>query len=752
MSEFYFKPIFGWPVVLVVAIVLVGLLFVGPTKRRLRGGRRWVLVGLRLGVVALLVFAMLRPGREETELKKQSATLTLLADRSRSMQAPDAVGGKSRFDQEKDLLESSSPLLADLAKTIKVQVYAFDETAEKLELDSNGRVDLGPTPEGEQTALGAVLEDVLREQADQRIAAVILLSDGAQRAYAPRDVPSDSAARRMADLGVPLYTFVFGQARSPSDARDIKLDDLLAPARVFVKNRLDVAATLSITGYPRQDIAVRLLFETPEGKMESVAAETYRATVDDQKLTVELSHLPQAEGEYKLTLQADQRDGELVTTNNSLSTFVTVRGGGVNVLYLEGALRVESGFVRRALDASADIHVDYRWVQRPGDKFDLSGLLAPGKYDVVMLGDVDSSSLKSEDLQALAKLVDAGGGLIMLGGTHSFGPGGYAETPLADLLPVKMDRLERQPPGERVSPDLHVPEPLVMRPAEPLGVKSPIMQLAPPAENLATWRKLPPLSGANKFRGLKRTALCLAESDDEKRVPLLVAGQPGGGRVLAFAGDSTWRWRLAGFAEQQQRFWRQAILWLARTEETGEGVWIQLDQRRFGPRQRVRFTTGYHSKEGQPVTDAQLEAEIVLPDGKRQPVSLIQGESQTTGELGETTQPGDYTIVVRARRGGEIVAESKARFLVFPFDLELDNPAADPGLLASLSRLTEAAGGRAMAAEELNDLLEEILRNPPELEIARQTQREYYDEPAVFLLFVALIGAEWFLRKRWGLV
>ena len=44
----------------------------------------------------------------------------------------------------------------------------------------------------------------------------------------------------------------------------------------------------------------------------------------------------------------------------------------------------------------------------------------------------------------LAEAVNHGAGLIMLGGFHSFGPGGYGETPLADVLPVVMDRLERQ--------------------------------------------------------------------------------------------------------------------------------------------------------------------------------------------------------------------------------------------------------------------------------------------------------------------
>ena len=52
-------------------------------------------------------------------------------------------------------------------------------------------------------------------------------------------------------------------------------------------------------------------------------------------------------GEHKLTLEAVPQPGELVTTNNDLSTFVNVLKGGLNVLYIEGALRVEQKFIRR---------------------------------------------------------------------------------------------------------------------------------------------------------------------------------------------------------------------------------------------------------------------------------------------------------------------------------------------------------------------------------------------------------------------
>ena len=79
---------------------------------------------------------------------------------------------------------------------------------------------------------------------------------------------------------------------------------------------------------------------------------------------------------------------------------------------------------------------------------DLADRFKPGKYDVYILGDVDSTAFQGEELADAGRGVSRGAGLIMLGGFQSFGAGGYGETPLAKVLPVGMDRLERQRPDE----------------------------------------------------------------------------------------------------------------------------------------------------------------------------------------------------------------------------------------------------------------------------------------------------------------
>lgn len=53
-----------------------------------------------------------------------------------------------------------------------------------------------------------------------------------------------------------------------------------------------------------------------------------------------LSYTPKAPGEYKVTLLVESPEGELITSNNQRSTFVTVLKGGVKILYLAGAGRI----------------------------------------------------------------------------------------------------------------------------------------------------------------------------------------------------------------------------------------------------------------------------------------------------------------------------------------------------------------------------------------------------------------------------
>lgn len=760
MMDFSFQPVGGYGLVAIVAALFLLLMAFAPAREHLSARRRMVLVGLRAAVFLLIVIAMLRPARVVTEVRQQPATIVILVDQSRSMRVADAFGGKSRWEQARDRLQSALPQLERLAEDLEIKIYAFGETLIRAggspAGDEQFSVQLPASPEGRQTAMGWVIEEVLRREAGKRLLATLLFSDGAQRAYAPRDTPPQTAVRRMADVGCPLYTLAFGQARGLGEIQDVALSDLVVNQSVYVKNVLQVRASLRAEGHVGRPISVQLAFETPSGEMEVVAAEKFMARSSDQLVPVSLSTIPQEPGEYKLTLRTPPLEGELVTTNNDLSTFVTVREGGLNVLYLEGRLRRERTFLARSLGASPNIRLDAEWIdKRTRDRWPVAmgQQLAPGTYDVVIIGDLDSAALSQDWLATLADRVDAGTGLMMLGGLHSFGPGGYQNTPLADVLPVTMDRLERQRFGEPISLDLHIEGPIRPVPADALSIGASIVALAPEEDNLAAWRKLPPLDGANRFRGRKPNAAVLLESDDRSATALLVAGTWGSGRVLAFAGDSTWRWTMEGYSALHRRFWRQAVLWLAKKDASQENaVWIQLDTRRYRPGAPIKFAVGASDSQGMPLENASLQVSVVGPDGQQYPVRLDQRPNETVGTFRETRLAGDYTIEVRAEADGQPVGQTRARVLVYEQDLELDNPAADPTLLSSLAAMTADVGGEALVPEQLTGLMDTLVEKPRELRIETQRKQNFWDTWPFFLLLVTLLGTDWYLRKQWGLV
>ncbi len=73
-----------------------------------------------------------------------------------------------------------------------------------------------------------------------------------------------------------------------------------------------------------------------------------------------------------------------------------------------------------------------------------SGKLAD--YDLILLSNVPAVALPEARMKALQTYVrDDRGGLIAIGGDHSFTPGGYRHTPLEEILPVISEERKDKP-------------------------------------------------------------------------------------------------------------------------------------------------------------------------------------------------------------------------------------------------------------------------------------------------------------------
>ena len=245
-------------------------------------------------------------------------------------------------------------------------------------------------------------------------------------------------------------------------------------------------------GFPNEDIDVELYLE---GRDDPVATRRVRAKEGEDVLTIDdLSFTPTVSGEKRLTLKVKNKEGELIASNNKIDTYVNVLKGGINVLFVQGPSSPwEKKFLMRALDAAREIQANLRILTRParGDEGDLDTReLAAGAYDVYILSDVAADFLTKSQQRLLARAVDRGAGLIMLGGRSSFGPGGWGGTPLADVMPFAMNPSDSQiepEDGLKVVPNT-------------TAIDSYVLQLGPTrTESQRLWNDLPPISGANEF-------------------------------------------------------------------------------------------------------------------------------------------------------------------------------------------------------------------------------------------------------------
>ncbi len=756
MTRWQLQPIFdSYAIVGVVALVLLALLAVRPGFARLDRRKQIILLVLRASVILLLIVAMLNPTRISTEDKPQTSLVLLLLDESRSMQFPDATGQQSRWEAIRKLMQQNQSQLSEMGEPIEMRAFTFADSLQEAPLNG-GAIELPPSPAGRATDIGASLRDAVRRELGRRIAAVFLATDGVQTAYNP-EVDLYDAPRELSRLGTPLYGLAFGPEGDLSQGRDVAVENLPEQYTVFVKNELIVRGVVRSRGYEGREIPLELVVEDARGQSTVVGRRTVIGGAELTQSSVEMLFSPQEPGQYRLTLRAAEQPGELVVKNNELTAFVNVLDGGLRVAYLYGDRLGEQRVLRWSLESSPDVEVDPLFIdrrQRSNWPLDRREFLGDPKYDVFIVENLDANALTKETWEALAEQIGAGKGLIMIGGYSSFGAGGYQETPLAKVLPIEMGRLERQSVDIRtpISPDLHLEaaDGIAMLPTQP----HPILLLGPEAENDSLWRSLPRLSGANRLKPAT-SAQVLAESPAKD--PLLIAQQYGAGRVLAFAGDSTRLWWQFGKQAEHKRFWRQVVLWLARRDGVEKNeVWVRLPRRRFQLGESPEFTAGVRTASGEVITDADIQVQLVAEPQPPQDLPVNATGEEYQGVIDTLQQPGEFSIQVTARRGGQVLGTAQAGLVVLDRDLELTESAADPGQVQRLAAETAAAGGRLIAAEEFGPLLQQIAENPPEVSLKFQTRWQlggsWWDAWLFFLVLAVLLIGEWALRKKWGLV
>lgn len=754
MKQFSFDPVFqSWAFAIACGLVmLVVAVAVGSGSAALPWRRRAGLVGLRLFGLLLLLAALLRPTVVRTDQQPVPAAVAILMDDSRSMTLSDGAAS-TRWQAQQDVWKTLEPAVDSLGRTLEVRVLRYAGDSSLLQRE---QIDawLQSEPEGSSTDVAAVLEQTLRGTGGRTLAAVVLMGDGTQT-VTPAGAPAAASARTLASLGVPLWTVPIGPASS-GEGRDVEVDDVPDEISGFAKNRLAVTATVRARGLATIPVRVQVMLLEDDKPPVSLAERTVSPQSAFDALPVEIEFTAPPPGSYRLSVVADQQQGERYTDNNSQTAFLDIREGGGRVLYIEGQPRTEAIFLRRAIGESQDLQLLFRWLEPGADggysPLPLDDLLTQEAVDVIVLGDLPATALTPDQLTQIAELVDGGKGLLMMGGYSTLGAGGWGQTLLADVLPTRLP--DRPPiPAGSTADRYQLAEDIQLVPTVP----HPVTTLSEEVASEALWRRLPPLPGMTLVpppKPVPGVQVLLETARDPK--PVLVVGEYGQGRTAVFGADSTWRWWRQGREDIHRRFWRQLMLWLLGRDDRPPGeIWIDLDRRRFAADTTTTFRAG--ATAGEAVSrETELIVEVVTEQDEQIPVPAIAaGQSETPQIAGSLRDLPTGLHRLRVRDSAGKLEPAELMFQVISADRELARPEADYSQMVQLAALTASAGGRAFPPAEAELLAEEIRKLNERAVVPVVEKYRLGDDPVTgWILLVLLVGAlstEWALRRRWSL-
>lgn len=727
-----------WVIGLAAAAAAVFLVFhFLQLRRRLSPARAWLLIGLR-GLVygALLVF-LANPALVERRAAHARPALFVGIDSSQSMGLPAAPGGPSRLELVQRKLGELGSALARLGEFYDLRWYAVSGEAEPLAPARVGRL----TADGNASRLWRFLSEARRAGA----AGVLVLSDGIANGEAFPEEPSR--------LSPPVIAVASGSAEG---YRDIRIKDLRLPEFAFRGRELKIELTVEAHGFRGQTLS--LFFNRGPSLVATRALSVDR---DAYEHKVTFSYAPREIGAHAFSVSTAVQPGEAISRNNKKDFQIDVRRDKIRVLTLSGAPSWNYRFLRMALkqDPFIDL-VSFVFLRTPTDSVDvpdseLSLIPFPTdeifleelkNFDVVVFDDFSHRSyFNMLYLEKVRDFVRAGGGLAMLGGVRSFDSGEYRDSPLAEVLPVILDGKGRYRAGGAVRARLAA-----------AGKNHPVTRLAAEgAANEEAWSRLPPLTRYNEVAGVRGEVLLAAAANGAAARPLLAVGKYGKGRTLALMSDDFWRWSFVALGQRQTpqhhlQFVRQAVRWLSQ-EPSLEQVQV-LPVAGASPGEKVKLRARVLKEDFTPAPQADVRLFVVTPEGER---LALEARSEGEEYAAEFTpaREGSYRIEAQAELAGKPLGKAGRSFDVAYPHGEGDDGKPRPDLLREIAA---KSGGTFMSIGELgeaslNAAVEKLKREGPQ-PVFEVRQLKLWNHLWVFSGLLALLCADWWLRRRWGLV
>jgi hypothetical protein len=688
-------PVWLFPFLLMAGTVLALWYYHNPVPP-VSQGIRSLLITLRAGAFALLFLALSEPVLGVIRTVTRSFRVAVLLDTSSSMEQ---AGDPARREDALAALETIRTRLGNRGLYL-----TFDERVRVL-----GR----EIPEFTGSATDVVLA-LKQALAEKDISACTVIGDG-------RWNRGEDPASTALPEDIPIHTVLSGK---PSSAPDVILRSISASPIGHDGHAVPIEITVAMNSAASGTIPVEILEKgrsLVSGKITLQAGAAGRIVLD-LPLTGRGEHTFSA----RVSPSFDDRK-----ENNSRTFDIRVLKSAFRVLILAPSPSPDLAFVRRTVEADSAFAV--RTVISAGSTESAESFPENfSEYDAAVIIDGGGFALTPARMQNLARRISEGMGLWILGSTPL--PSGSI---LENILPVSFPK----------SP-VTVSSALGIALSE-AGRNHFITGSGPERDG---WETLPPLPSMLPVQPGPESAVLLTTPVSAQRkdpLPVAVTGTAGKGKILVMPVSGFWRWRLMMEGAGKNgtffdSFIRGAAHWLTSETEISP-LTVTTDAKTYLGGQEIFFEGRVFDTVYRPLSGAEVSL-IIDGDTARR---VILEETRTGIYTGSALSdlPGIHSWTATAFLDGKRHGETTGKYTVESFSLELIDSSPDP---ESLRTLAEKTGGIAVTAAGIDSVLQRLSpRN-----ISERVERERYLalHPLLPGLVILLLSAEWFIRKRRGMI
>lgn len=587
-------------------------------RRRAGGGI------LRMTALVAICLALLNPLVVEEKKRALKDVLLIMVDESPSQKAGD------REERTEKALTELQTRLGSEKETLETRIVRF------------GSHEISEEEEGTR-----IMDDLRRALADiapERLAAVVLLSDGQihdlplpgeEAAGDAEGNPGDTAADargllQQAGLSGPLHLLLTG---APGEY-DRRLEITSAPGYGIVGSDITISLKVMQFGRAPGGSARPTGPEIVELVRDGEPVQRFQLTQGEEKdLTLPLRH----GGESIFRFRIETRPGELTSANNEALVPVNAVRDRLRVLLISGEPHAGERSWRNLLKSDPSVDLVHFTILRPPEKLDyvpideLSLIAFPiqelfevklEEFDLVIFDRYRRRGvLPNLYLENIVRYIRSGGALLLATGPDFPTGNSLFETALGEILPAR-------PSGGMVELGFL---PMLTAP----GLRHPVTSGLPGANR----------SGADGASGEPpRWGRWFRQAEAEARSgevlmtgaganPLLVLDRVGEGRVAQILSDHMWLWD-RGFegGGPQAELMRRLAHWLMQEPDLEEN-----DLKAENDRGRLKVTRRALEAADRPVT-------VIPPSGPAIALPLEDnGMGEETGYL-DPDQPGLYRV------------------------------------------------------------------------------------------------------------